>query len=273
MDCHRLLSLCWWTVASPLHFLWWLSVASDWFALIQLTRYRMFRLYPALFTFVVAVAGSDFVFLFLNPNSADYRWPWLIVESGLLALKVLLVWELVRLVCGEYTGIGNFARILLIVSAAVAVSFCLLTVQPEVQSPHWSTRDLQLLLMITRWVATVLAGLVLLLSAFFSVYGHPGRRNLTLHRWVTTAYLAGNALIWFYGEFVRDRTLPTMLQLGLSTMCFVSWGMLMPAGETQKAPPPGIELDTAARWNAELIAVGRRVLGNGREGHSLLNKR
>ncbi len=260
-------------MASPLDILWWLSVAADWFALIQLGRYRMFRLYPALFAFVAAVAGSDCIFLFLSPSSLDYLWPWLAVESALLVFKLLLVWELVRLVCAEYEGIGNFARLLLLVAAGVAVSVCVLTIPPEIQSPHWSNRDFQLLLMISRWVATVLAGLVLLLSVFFAAYGRPGRRNLTLHRWVTTAYLAGSALIRFYSEFARHSTLPTILQLGLSTICFVLWGTLTPAGEIQKTSTPDMELDAAARWNAELIAVGRRILGNVREGQSLMNKR
>jgi len=260
-------------VALPFDFLWWLSVAADWFALIQLSRYRMFRVYPALFAYVAAVAGSDCIFLLLNPRSTGYLWPWLAIESVFLGLKLWLVWELVRFVCAEYAGIGDFARILLIVSACLAASFCLLTVRPEMQNPRWLFRNFQLVLMISRWVATVLAGLVLLLSVFFAAYGHPGRRNLTLHRWVTTAYLAGTAAMWFYGEFARNRELPTMLQLSLSTICFVLWGTLTPAGEINKAPAPLVELDAAARWNAELIAVGRRILGSSREGHTLVDKR
>lgn len=248
-----------------LGYLWWLSVATAWFALIRLAIHRMYRFYPALFTYLAIVACSDCVLLLLDPTTMRYVWSWVAIESALLLARILVVWELVRLVCAGYRGIGNFARLLIVLAVGTAAILCIVTAPLELQAAPWTQRAYQLLLMAGRWTTTVLSGVVLLFTAFFAVYGHPGKLNLDRHRWITTIYLLGNSVLWFWAE-MGDKIRAGGLRMLLSVACVFAWGwLLVPQGEEDKKPP-SLGLDAVDRWNTELIAVGQRVLGSGREG-------
>ena len=68
----------------------------------------MYRVYPVLVAYVAASCLNDGIGLWLgNVRSTFYLHYWFASELFMLALKVFVVWELVRLVFSEYPGIDR----------------------------------------------------------------------------------------------------------------------------------------------------------------------
>ncbi|HEY6391112.1 MAG TPA: hypothetical protein VIX89_07540 [Bryobacteraceae bacterium] len=178
--------------------LWWLSIGADALALSALAAKRLHRRFP-IFTLYLFVNLADDLILKLVPGPATraYALTWMSSKPIILILWVLVVLELFRLVCEHYPGIGIFARSLLMVVLATASIAAVLSLAPDAKGIDWHRPALQLIVLLNRWVATVLAVFLFAMAGFLHYYNAPIKPNLLRHAYILAGYFSIQAAAMF----------------------------------------------------------------------------
>ncbi len=183
--------------------LWWSSIGADALALGALVGKRLNRRFPIFVLYLFVNLIDDLILKFIpGPATRAYALTWMGSKPVVLFLWVLVVLELFRQIREHYPGIGAFARTLLLITLTTASIIAVLSLFPDAKGIDWHRPALQLIVLLNRWVATVLAVFLFATAGFLRYYRAPIRPNVLRHGYILTAYFSIQAAAMFLTNFI-----------------------------------------------------------------------
>jgi hypothetical protein len=187
--------------------LWWSSIGADALALGALVGKRLNRRFPIFVLYLFVNLMDDLILKFLpGPATRIYALAWMSSKPIILVLWVLVVLELFRRVRQHYPGIGAFALTLLLFVLAIASIVAMLSLIPDAKGIDWQRPALQLIVLLNRWGATVLAVFLFATAGFLHYYRAPIRPNVLRHGYILAGYFAIQAAAMFLTNFIGATT-------------------------------------------------------------------
>lgn len=169
--------------------LWWMSIIGDALALGALISRRLNRRFPVFALYLVVDLADDLILKWVpGPATRAYALAWMSSQSIISILWVLVVLELFRQVRQHYPGIGEFARTLLLVVLVIASIIAMLSLIPDAKGIDWRRPAVQLIVLLNRWIATVLAAFLFATAGFLHHYRAPIRPNVLRHGYILAGY-------------------------------------------------------------------------------------
>jgi len=257
--------------------LWWMSIGADALTLGALAGRGLHRRFP-IFALYLLVNLTDDLILKLVPGPATrvYALTWMSSKPIILILWVLVVLELFRLVREHYPGMGSFARSLLFFVLATASIAAVLSLAPDVKGIDWHSPTFQLIVLLNRWVATVLAVFLFAMGGFLRYYKAPIKPNLLRHACILAGYFSVQATAMFLTNVSSNmpaNASPFAGVLGADPVsqinralfigrivCSLSWSILLTrTGEklTQSPTLTAADLELIQRRDRELLETVR----------------
>jgi hypothetical protein len=256
--------------------LWWSSIGADALALGAVVGKRLNRRFTIFVLYLFVNLIDDLILKFLpGPATRIYALAWMSSKPIILVLWVLVVLELFRRVRQHYPGIGVFARTLLLFVLATASIVATLSLIPDAKGIDWHRPALQLIVLLNRWGATVLAVFLFATAGFLHYYRAPIRPNVLRHGYILAGYLAIQAVAMFLTNLIGGTPVSASPLAGFGTdpistinrgllvgriVCSLCWATLLTrAGETLPTSPTisKSDLEMIERRDRELMAIVR----------------
>lgn len=234
--------------------LWRISTGLQVVLCIRLAGTGVWRSYPYFFAYIAALATESAILMPLGQSNLLYK-VWVVTRAILLAVETAAVLEIFNRWSDSFRGIGKFGKQLLLVLLALATGLCLSTVPID-----WSTRDgffelaIFLMVIVNRAVHAGLAAFLMLMLGFYLKFGGPVARNLKLHTWAMTAYVAANAVSYFLLAS-KNYGLGNMLMQVIATSTLIFWIVAL-RSSGQAAPKTPRDPDAwaeAEEFNRQLL--------------------
>jgi len=259
--------------------LWWISIAAGAVALGAIVSRGLHRNLPTFAIYLTVNLAADLLLkLIPGPTTRPYAIAWMISKPVILILWVLLVLELLRKIQGHYPGMGTFARTLLIFALSVVSIAAVLTLAADVRGIRWQQPAVQLIVLLNRWIATILAALLFFVIGFLRYYRSPMKPNLLWHTCILAAYFSLQAAAMFLTNLVGaivESTIPSrffgtdaITQINRALLighiaCSFCWAMLLTRNGEGVPMSPTLsakDLEMIERRDRELLDIVRWLL-------------
>jgi ethanolamine transporter EutH len=252
----------------------YLSIALPVLILIRLVQQGLWRLSPysgfALFLMVGLV--RDLVLLKPDYETTTYSLLWKCTLPVLLIAQIGAGLSTYSAISRMYSGLGRFAIWLFAICLLAAALAGLVLLPVEIHRIGAAEAELRVLFLVQRWVATVLAGGLMLAVAYLQRFPAPLRqvpRNIKVHAGCVAAYFSSYAVLYALENAYKlgEAQWAVMAQLTAVCLIYCVWAVgLSREGQLSKPWPA---LDQAvfdmidARYRAARNILSQAA-GNGR---------
>lgn len=202
---------------------WYLCIGLTAVVMVHIHRENLTRAYLAFSVFLPCATLQSFALLPLPNASLTYGHVWAFTEPVLMALQIWMVLEIFYATAGHYPSM-DFRHQSLAAIAVLSAAACVAIVKSGgvLEAAHLPVRTV---ILVKTYISWVLVAMLLLSAAFFASMGAPVKRNLTTHRWITTAYIGSAAVAHLL--FVRYG-LPILpfaraVELTIACACLILW--------------------------------------------------
>ncbi len=237
--------------------LWILCIGFEVALAITLYRRKLAGRYPCLFALTLVNTARD-LFLTLMSDVASESYPklWVLTLPGVMFVQVAAVTEAHKRFTERYQGLETFASYLLRGSIALLV---VISCASAAYSFHTFTESaLQAILFTYRYIAFVLAGLLVLCRLVFWRLPKPEKRparNARVHVWILVAYFGVYCLSYSLTNLLGagEATITIINVFMMASLCctYALWAFLLtPSGETS-VPWPMLDRELALLINRQ----------------------
>lgn len=240
--------------------LWYGSIVASASVLCCLMRRGL--LVPPFRTFAMMIGMAllrDVLMLFFRYDTHAYALAW---ECSLIPLLVLQCWtasDCLKSIALLYPKIGHFAVRLFWISLGTTIVLCCSGLPFEVRHIAGNEGMLRALFLLQRWIASLIAGSLLLTVVFFLHFPLPAKRlpyNLVVHVLFLIVYFTGYGALFFAENVAPLGAIVALerVQLSLVVVLYALWVICLSSnGSTSEAWP---RLDTEV---VELVQARNRV--------------
>jgi hypothetical protein len=220
------------------------------FAIARLLHFRMLRKFPALISYLFAIAIRATILSLQDDKTHAYVVTYLIASPTVYCVAAFAVYEVFALIFLNYPGLRTAGRWAVYTALAIAVSATLLLLRkPWPGTPY--DRLIFYELVFERSITFGLAVIIIILMISLSRYPlHLGRNTYVASGFFSAMFLAQAVvrLIDTLSPANRAR-FADYPEVAFTALCLVGWGiMLRPADAPEPARPP-----TDERREAELL--------------------
>ena len=243
---------------------WAINEVSEIAAITKLVLARQFSMNKGFTIYLIADVIRSFLLWWLaaaSVSSSVYASLWLRSEPLLLAFQGFAVIELYLWLYRTYPGIGRFARSLILMAAAVAVSLSVITVSLDLRE-QWKHPDLQRMMFSKRLFSSLSAILLLVTLTWFPKAR--SARPLFEVGWLLSGLLGAAAI----GYFVIDIMAPTRnnsVEIGTVTLGVQAFFLILWTFKRSPVPLESRATKTVDDEWDKLLKAARFIKKNGLE--------
>ncbi len=250
--------------------LWFASGAAPMLVLICLIRRRLlappFRGFAVMLLFGVL---RELIMLVPPYGTHAYTVVW---ECSLVPVLAAQVWtanSALSSIALLYPRLGRFAVQLFSLCLAATACLSFLGLPFEVHRVAGSEAVLRLVFLVYRWVDTLIAGTLILTSAFFLRFPAPLKkppRNVVAHIFLLGVYFASYATLFLVENFVRLGALVSLerVQSALVLLLYAVWTIVLTADGCTGEEWPRVSssfIELVGRRNRTALALLRYAVG------------
>ncbi len=252
----------------------YLSIGLPVLILIRLVQQGLWRLSPyfgfAIFLLVGLV--RDLILLKPDYETTTYSNLWKWTLPVLLIAQVVAGLTTYSAISQMYAGIGRFAIRLFAGCLLVAAIAGLVLLPVEVHRIGAAEAELRVLFLLQRWIASILAGGLMLAVAYLQRFPAPLRqvpRNIKVHAGCVAAYFSSYAMLYAIENACKlgEAQWAVVAQMAAVCLIYGVWAAgLSREGQVSK-PWPALDREVSnmieARYHAARTILGQAA-GNGR---------
>jgi hypothetical protein len=241
----------------------WTAVAAEVLALGRVCALGLYRRYPFFAAYLALDISRTLGSLVFRstPVDVNYLLVWMMTEPLLVALELLMGWELYRRVCEHYRNFEALRGRLLIISGVIAISLCVLSICLDVSHLIGQLAVVYEWLL-ARCVTFVLAAFLATSALFFATFRVPMRRNVLIHGWLLASYYVSTAVYAIAIQAHANKYASDCVFMGIQTLIFLGWATLLSnRGETVEVWPEvtKAEYDATSAAKEQLLRIAREL--------------
>lgn len=241
----------------------WVATGAEVLALGRVCGLGLYRRYPFFAGYLaVDITRTLALSIFrLNPADLNYLLVWMVTEPLLVALEVLVGWELYRRVCEHYRNFEALRIRLLMISGVIGVSLCVLSLCLDRRNLIGQLAVVYEWLL-ARCVTFVLAAFLGTSALFFAHFRVPIRRNVLIHGWLLAPYYVSTTVYEIAIQLHANKYTSDGVFMGTQALIFLGWATLLSRrGETVEMWPEvtKTEFDATTAAKEQLLRIAREL--------------